>query len=171
MRGLLVNVHRRICCAICFIEGRSVRTYGARAKRDAQREGVSSELNTDGTGTGSSGKISYSEPGTYEYLIHETSDLGVGWKNDGDGKVTFGPISYEASDLDGRGTSRDFEYTINEIVPADAVDGVKDGITYDTTEHKVKVHVSDDGTSGQLEATVTYDGDSQAPVFTNTCKP
>ena len=224
------------------------------AKDDAPMP-KSAELTVDGTGTGSFGEISYSEPGTYEYAIHETSELGDGWtnakdvtatvtverdetakalkvtkveyssatedgsaaafdntytvkgtevslkatkvlkgaalkegefefqlkdasgkilqtaKNGKDGSVSFDPISYEASDLDGRGASRDFEYTISEVVPADAVDGVKDGITYDMTGHKVKVHVSDDGTSGQLEVTVTYDGDSQAPVFTNTYKP
>ena len=224
------------------------------AKEDAPMP-ASSELIVEGTGTGSFGEISYSEPGTYEYAIHETSDLGAGWKNakdvvatvtverdetaktlevtkveysnatedqlaaafdntytvkgteisleatkvlkgaelkagqfefqlkdadgkvlqtaknDKDGKVSFDPISYEASDLDARGASRDFEYAISEVVPADVVDGVKDGITYDTTEHKVKVHVSDDGTSGQLGATVTYDGDARAPMFTNTYSP
>ena len=216
---------------------------------------ASSELTVDGTGTGSFGEISYSEPGTYRYTICETSYLGAGWKNakdvtatvtverdgaaktlkvsdvaysnatedqsaalfdntytakgtkvsleatkvlkgaelkaghfefqlkdaegkvlqtaknDKNGSVSFDPISYEASDLDGRGMSRDFEYTISEVVPDGAIDGVKDGVTYDATEHKVKVRVSDDGASGQLEAAVTYDDKSEPPVFTNTYKP
>ena len=225
------------------------------AAKDGAPMPASSELTITGTGTGSFGEISYEKAGTYEYTIHETSDLGAGWKNakdvtatvtverdeaaktlkvtkveysnatedqsaaafdntyaakgaeaslkatkvlkgaelkadqfefqlkdakgkvlqtvknDEDGSVSFDPISYEVSDLDGRGTSRDFEYTISEVVPDGAVDGVKDGVTYDATEHKVKVRVSDDGVSGQLEATVIYDGKSEPPVFTNTYKP
>ena len=229
--------------------------FELKADKDGTPMPESAELTIDGTGTGSFGKISYSEPGTYVYTIHETSDLGDGWtnagdvtatvtverderakmlkvtgieysnpigdktaaafdntykakgtevslkavkvlkggelkagqfefqlkdangkvlqtvENDKDGNISFDPISYVLSDLDGRDSSRDFGYTISEVVPEGAVDGVKDGVTYDTAEHKVKVHVSDDGASGRLEATVTYDGKAEAPVFTNIYTP
>lgn len=59
-----------------------------------------------------------------------------------------------------------YKYTISEVVPEGAESNVKDHITYDTTEHKVTVNVTD-GT-GQLDTKVTYDDDSQdSPTFTN----
>lgn len=59
-----------------------------------------------------------------------------------------------------------YKYTISEVVPEGAESNVKDHITYDTTEHKVTVNVTD-GT-GQLDTKVTYDDNSQdSPTFTN----
>lgn len=59
-----------------------------------------------------------------------------------------------------------YEYAICEVVPEGAVNNVKDHITYDTTEHKVTVKVTN-GT-GQLDTVVTYDNGSQdPPTFTN----
>lgn len=59
-----------------------------------------------------------------------------------------------------------YKYTISEVVPEGAESNVKDHITYDTTEHKVTVNVTDG--MGQLDTKVTYDDDSQdSPTFTN----
>ena len=58
-------------------------------------------------------------------------------------------------------------YTISEVVPKDAVNGVKDHITYDTAKHKVTVKVTNGET--KLDTTVTY-GDTESatpPTFTN----
>ena len=60
-----------------------------------------------------------------------------------------------------------YEYTISEVVPEGAENNLKDHITYDATEHKVKVVVTNG--VGKLETTVTY-GDANSPtppVFTN----
>lgn len=78
-------------------------------------------------------------------------------KNGADGDINF------VLDYTKTGT---YEYTISEVVPEGAESNVKDHITYDTTEHKVTVNVTD-GT-GQLDTKVTYDDDSQdSPTFTN----
>lgn len=58
------------------------------------------------------------------------------------------------------------EYTISEVIPEGAENNVKDHIAYDTTEHEVKVVVTNG--EGKLNATVTYDGTSSTPpTFTN----
>ena len=59
-----------------------------------------------------------------------------------------------------------YEYAICEVVPEGAVNNVKDHIAYDTTEHKVKVVVTNG--DGKLDTVVTYDNNSQdPPTFTN----
>ena len=59
-----------------------------------------------------------------------------------------------------------YKYFISEVIPEGAENNVKDHITYDTTEHEVKVVVTNG--EGKLNATVTYDGTSSAPpTFTN----
>ena len=59
-----------------------------------------------------------------------------------------------------------YEYIISEVVPEGAVNNVKDHITYDTIEHKVKIVVANG--DGKLDVTVTYDNDSPTPpTFTN----
>ena len=59
-----------------------------------------------------------------------------------------------------------YEYTISEVIPEGAENNVKDHIAYDTTEHEVKVVVTNG--EGKLNATVTYDGTSSTPpTFTN----
>ena len=55
---------------------------------------------------------------------------------------------------------------ISEVEPEGAVGHVKDHITYDTTEHKVIVTVTNG--EGQLNTAVTYDnGSTTPPIFTN----
>lgn len=77
--------------------------------------------------------------------------------NDAEGNVSF-PVEYNKA-----GT---YAYKISEVVPKDAEGNVKDHITYDTTEHKVKVVVANG--DGKLDVTVTYDNDSPTPpTFTN----
>ena len=77
--------------------------------------------------------------------------------NDAEGNVSF-HVEYNKA-----GT---YTYTISEVVPEGAENNVKDHITYDTTEHKVVVEVTNG--DGKLDTAVTYDnGSSTQPTFTN----
>lgn len=77
--------------------------------------------------------------------------------NNAEGNISF-PVEYNKAG--------EYHYTISEVVPEGAVLNVKDHITYDTTEHKVKVVVANG--DGKLDVTVTYDNDSPTPpTFTN----
>jgi len=91
-------------------------------------------------------------------------------------EVAFDQIEYLAA-----GT---YDYVLREVPPASAVNAsgvtygeatseqraaggfVLDGVTYDATEHRVSVVVTDDG-EGQLTAKVIYAEDKE-PTFTNT---
>ena len=55
---------------------------------DKNNEQVGDEITVNGTGTAEFGELVFDAPGTYEYTVHETSDLGDGWFNAGDVKVT-----------------------------------------------------------------------------------
>lgn len=78
-------------------------------------------------------------------------------KNGADGDISF-ILNYTKM-----GT---YEYMISEVEPEGAVGHVKDHITYDTTEHKVIVTVTNG--EGQLDTAVTYDnGSTTPPIFTN----
>lgn len=79
-------------------------------------------------------------------------------KNGADGDINF------VLDYTKTGT---YTYFISEVVPEGAVKGVKDHITYDTTEHKVTVTVTSG--NGKLNTVVTYDGTDPTipPTFTN----
>lgn len=78
-------------------------------------------------------------------------------KNGADGDISF-ILNYTKM-----GT---YEYVISEVEPEGAVGHVKDHITYDTTEHKVIVTVTNG--EGQLNTAVTYDnGSTTPPIFTN----
>lgn len=78
-------------------------------------------------------------------------------KNGADGDISF-ILNYTKT-----GT---YEYMISEVEPEGAVGHVKDHITYDTTEHKVIVTVTNG--EGQLNTAVTYDnGSTTPPTFTN----
>ena len=65
----------------------------------------------------------------------------------------FGTISYESAG--------EYQYTITEVVPDDAEDNVKDGITYDPTPHYVTVTVVKDEDTNALTATVTYEDEAE----------
>ena len=54
---------------------------------DKNNEQVGDEITVDGTGTAEFGELVFDAPGTYEYTVRETSDLGDGWFNAGDVKV------------------------------------------------------------------------------------
>lgn len=60
-----------------------------------------------------------------------------------------------------------YEYTISEVIPEGAENNVKDHIAYDTTEHEVKVVVTNG--EGKLNTVVTYDDTDTPtpPTFTN----
>lgn len=79
-------------------------------------------------------------------------------KNDANGNINF------VLDCTEEGT---YKYFISEVVPEGAVNGVKDHITYDTTEHEVTVTVTS-GT-GKLNTAVAYGGADPTvpPTFTN----
>lgn len=79
-------------------------------------------------------------------------------KNDANGNINF------VLDYTEEGT---YKYFISEVVPEGAVNGVKDHITYDTTEHEVTVTVTS-GT-GKLNTAVAYGGADPTvpPTFTN----
>ena len=55
---------------------------------DKNNEQVGDEITVNGTGTAEFGELVFDAPGTYEYTVHETSDLGDGWFNAGDVKAT-----------------------------------------------------------------------------------
>ncbi|MBR0456137.1 MAG: VWA domain-containing protein [Firmicutes bacterium] len=67
--------------------------------------------------------------------------------------AVFGTIKYPAAG--------DYRYTITE-----KDDGV-DGVTYDTSEHTVVVHVDKNANTNALTATVTYDTDQEELIITN----
>lgn len=55
---------------------------------DKNIEQVGDEITVNGTSTAEFGELTFDAPGTYEYTVHETTDLGDGWFNAGDVKVT-----------------------------------------------------------------------------------
>lgn len=76
--------------------------------------------------------------------------------------ATFGTITYTKEDT--------YHYTISEVVPTGAKNGVYRGIAYDTAEqdeHDVTVQVVADR-SGALHATVTYDDAKPTLSIVNT---
>ncbi len=85
--------------------------------------------------------------------------------NTAGGSVTFDDITYDKAG--------NYNYVIKEVIPEGAayVNGkpVYKGVTYDTTELKVTVHVEDNG-YGELIATVSYNGnlDSFTNIYTIT---
>lgn len=85
------------------------------------------------------------------YLKDDTGAILQTATNNAEGKVTFDKIT-----LEGVGT---FTYYISEAVPTDAVDNVKDGITYDPTDHKVIVKT--EWTDKGLKASYQYADDGK----------
>ena len=66
---------------------------------DKNNEQVGDEITVNGTGTAEFGELVFDAPGTYEYIVHETSDLGDGWFNASDVKVTV-TVDYAENDRD-----------------------------------------------------------------------
>lgn len=80
-------------------------------------------------------------------------------RNGADGDINF-VLDYTKTGI--------YEYTISEVIPEGADENnVKDHITYDTTEHEVKVVVTNG--EGELNTVVTYDDTDTPtpPTFTN----
>lgn len=96
--------------------------------------------------------------GQFSFVLKDGADRVLQTvTNDAMGNVSFN-VDYNKADT--------YTYTISEVVPEGAEGNVKDHITYDTTEHKVKVVVANG--DGKLDVTVTYDNDSPTPpTFTN----
>lgn len=87
--------------------------------------------------------------------------------NAADGSFTFG----DDLTCDTTGT---YTYMVREVVPDGAVDGVLNGVTYDTTEYQVVITVTEDTDAKALVADVTYqmNGDSVDGItFENTYTP
>ena len=55
---------------------------------DKNNEQVGDEITVNGTGTAEFGELVFDAPGAYAYTVHEASDLGDGWFNAADVKVT-----------------------------------------------------------------------------------
>ena len=77
--------------------------------------------------------------------------------NAADGSVAFDAIKYSQAG--------DFDYTISEVTKTGAE---AKGVTYDGRQVAVHVSVKQDPGSGELSATVSYDGEDETPVFTNS---
>ena len=75
-------------------------------------------------------------------------------KNGADGSVKFGSATFTKAGV--------YTYSLKEVKGQEA------GITYDETEHLAVVTVSADETSGQLSASVVYDGQDGLPQFSNS---
>ncbi|WP_270736644.1 Spy0128 family protein [Streptococcus anginosus] len=92
----------------------------------------------------------------FEFELKEDgkSDVLQTAKNDAQGKVQFQAINYDKAD--------NYHYTITEK------NNSLTGVTYDSSEVKVTVKVTDDG-KGKLSASVTYDGGKT--TFKNTFTP
>lgn len=120
------------------------------------------------------------QDGQFEFQAN-IDGLAVTRHNDANGKVSFGSVTYTVDALAGVDAASDgsrtktFSYTVKELVPSDAVNGVKDGVTYDQSEWTITVTVKDDG-QGNLtatkSATKTNSDDTtvpkDVPVFNNT---
>ena len=75
--------------------------------------------------------------------------------NDANGRIVFTPITLTQEGV--------YRYTITEQL------GTEKGVTYDRTQYEVVVQVTDNG-MGQLQATVTYAGNT-LPTFRNVYTP
>lgn len=111
-----------------------------------------------------SGQATISAKKVLEGSTLQQGQFGFELKDKGTGKVlqtmengANGDINF-VLDYTKTGT---YEYTISEVEPEGTVGHVKDHITYDTNEYKVKVVVAKG--EGKLETTVTY-GDADSPT-------
>lgn len=118
------------------------------------------------------------EPGDEGYVTtwaDEISDTTTARKNGGDGHTVIRTTSFDAIAFD-RGNltlvggvwQGDFYYKVTEVIPEGATrndDGTYtyQGVTYDSSEREVRIHVEDNG-SGTIVAKVYYDADRTAPI-------
>ncbi len=102
--------------------------------------------------------------GAYSFRLDGYKADGVVKAIGADGTATFDGIKYTLDDLAGS-ASKDFEYTISEVVP-DVADRVP-GIAYDAAPQTVRVHVADAG-DGTLAVTYGDADDESAPKLTFT---
>lgn len=110
-------------------------------------------------------KVDRTESGEKNLTDIETIEIGApeaGVSN----TSKFSPITIDAVGS--------YEYEIREDIPSDAINGVKNGITYDTHVYTVKFDVYDPGNGTLAVRNVTYDGvegnkgtDYESAVFTN----
>ena len=82
-------------------------------------------------------------------------------KNDAQGNFSFDQLTFDKAGS--------YYYLINEVIPQDAVNNVKDGITYDATVYRIRIDVTDN-LQGQLNAAVNIFDNQDIPsavMFTN----
>lgn len=105
---------------------------------------------------------SYNVPNdTFEFELWEITGesrkkVGSSVWNDGD-KIDFPAITYTEANT--------YNYVIKEVEHANSP------FNFDTLERPVTVVVTKNETTGELSATVDYDGSNTPPVFANTTKP
>lgn len=96
--------------------------------------------------------------GEFSFVLMNAAGAVVQTKeNLAGGAVVFDALRYTEAG--------EYRYTVMEVIPADAENNVKNGITYDTHVCKVTVVVTDNG-DGTFATDVTYEGSD----FTNTYK-
>ncbi|MBW3092140.1 hypothetical protein KIH79_04060, partial [Bifidobacterium sp. 82T10] len=89
--------------------------------------------------------------GQFSFQLYDGQQTGDGDQtkllqtktNDANGDVTFDKLDFD--------TTGTHTYSIREVVPADAVNDTKDGITYDHTWQYVQVKVTLDKETGALK--------------------
>ena len=96
--------------------------------------------------------------GEFEFILRDSAGNLIESVSNNGTEIKFAPITYVAA-----GT---YTYTVSEVIPANALNGVLDGVTYDKTVYTVIVTVTDNG-DGTLTAAQTIDGAS-AIAFVNT---
>ena len=87
----------------------------------------------------------------FSFELVEGNDVVATGKNDADGKIVMGKITYDKP-----GT---YTYTLREKLPNEA--GLSNGITYDKTNYTIKTSVIDNG-DGTLKVTHTLEGPETA---------
>ena len=116
--------------------------------------------------------ISFTLTGTDEEgnVIEETETVELPASEVNEGTVKFSEKTYDNSDI-----GKTYTYTINEVMPKDAVPDengkyVYHGVVYDEKSHAVTVRIADGG-NGDLVKTIAVDGASSSDgevLITNT---
>ncbi len=97
------------------------------------------------------------EADEFQFILADASGATLQTKGTfAGGEVVFDEITYP--------DPGEYTYTVREVIPAGAVNNVKDGITYDDRVCTVRVLVKDNG-DGTMTADVTYQTKAE---FTNT---